>query len=33
MYNLCIILRDLVDTLKEMLNVLREMEPKRRGTK
>ena len=33
MYNLCIILRDLVETLKEMLQVLKEMEPKRRGTK
>ena len=33
MYNLCIILKELVETLKEMLQVLKEMEPKRRGTK
>lgn len=33
MYNLCIILKELVETLKEMLQVLKEMEPKRRVTK
>lgn len=33
MYNLCIILKELVETLKEMLQVMKEMEPKRRGTK
>jgi len=33
MYNLCIILKELVETLKEMLQVMKEMEPKRRITK
>jgi len=33
MYNLCIILKELVETLKEMLQVMKEMEPKRRVTK
>ena len=33
MYNLCIILKELVETLMEMLQVMKEMEPKRRGTK
>ena len=33
MYNLCIILKELVETLKEMLQVMKEMEPKRRVAK
>ena len=33
MYNLCIILQELVETLKEMLQVMKDMEPKRRVTK
>lgn len=33
MYNLCMILKELVETLKEMLQVMKGMEPKRRVTK